>query len=325
MGTHLKKCEICGRMFEESDDLNVLLLNGPAQCPYCKEIIELRNLLQNYDHDHSKATWHNEIFEKNMIPDGPARKDGFGFSSQNYTLDEHTTEFEIKNRTKTINDLIERIDYIRRLLVGRIGAQFKILDSIYEDKDIFWEEGGNFRYYVNDASMQYVVIKLKDLISNKNSRYSIPKIRNIIENHKSEIYSVQEITEVYRFKHSGDVMRQKYEPFPIVDYLAKLDRVFDDYKEILNAISDVRDNEYAHIDKVKNEDSFKKINYCGLKRIFNSSKIIYDGFLFSIAPDKFTNLFNAYSDIWFSQLNREVNYWIEEMREPRKANKKQRS
>jgi len=251
-----------------------------------------------------------------MIPDGNPVNNEFGIKVQTFTLDKYTKEYQILNRTKYINDLIERIVYIREFLLTRVGPQFKILDSIYEDKDLFWKEGGNLVYYVNDATLQYVVIKLKELLLN-NSRYSIPKIKNLISSRQKQIFEEQEIFEIYKFEHSGDVMHEKYEPFPIIEYLNKMDKVFDSYKEILNAIADIRDNEYAHIGKVKSEDSLKKINYCGLKRVFNSLNVIYDGFLFSIAPDKFANLCMDYN-IWFNQLNREVDFWIRSVREKHK-------
>ncbi len=52
---------------------------------------------------------------------------------------------------------------------------------------MFWKETGNFLYFCHDASFQYVIIKMKELISGYNSRYSISKIKNIIQNNYNSI------------------------------------------------------------------------------------------------------------------------------------------
>ena len=59
---------------------------------------------------------------------------------------------------------------------------------------------------------------------------------------------------------------------------------------------------FAHIDELKNKDSPKEMSYVNLKRMFSLAKIIYDWFLFAVAPDKYAHIvFN--SNIWFSRLN----------------------
>lgn len=300
MHSHLKKCDICGRKFEESSDLDVLIVTGPSQCPYCKEILALRKLISEYDGVNRDKEWEHETFKKNMVP-CDERKLGYGYSTS-YTLADHDEYFEIENRTNVINDLISRIAVVRDLLNTRIGPQFEILDSIYERKDMFWFEGGNLPYFVNDAIIQYVVIKMKEIISGSKSKYSIEKIKNIINDKKKQIYEEQKIYEVFKFHESGDIMKVKYEPFPIMKYLEKLSDVISSYQRIINAFSDLRDNVYAHIGEVKNKESYKNLNYANLKRVFNSLKIIYDGFLFSIAPDKYAYILMR-SNINFSHLN----------------------
>jgi predicted Zn-ribbon and HTH transcriptional regulator len=47
-GSHPKKCEICGKYFEEPNDISILILRGPSRCPDCKEILELRDLLADH-------------------------------------------------------------------------------------------------------------------------------------------------------------------------------------------------------------------------------------------------------------------------------------
>lgn len=57
-----------------------------------------------------------------------------------------------------------------------------------------------------------------------------------------------------------------------------------------------------------------------LRRIYGSLKIIYDGLIYSVAPDKHTNLF-VENNIWYGNMNQISKYWKENVIEPRKRKK----
>lgn len=310
--THLKKCDICGMEYEESDDLSYLLIHGPAECPYCSKIIKLRKILEKYSNEYHSNLIDNEIYERNFYPDNHESEEPFGQEVSSSTLDEHLLEYVAENRTQSIEEIINRIQFVRKYLITRVGAQFEILDSIYEKKNIFWRETGNFLNFVHDASFQYIIIKLKEILGSS-SKYSITKIRNCIENNQTAIFKKQKVYEVYTFKKSGDVLKQLFPVFPILEYLNNIDDVLNEYKNMIQAINILRDKEFAHLDGTNVDEYYKEINYVGLKRIYNSLRIIYDGFLCSVAPEKLNIIMLDYN-MWFSHLDDITEYWIENKR-----------
>lgn len=302
-GTHKKKCDICGMLFDELNDLEVLVIRGPAQCPYCKDIVSLKQEIIKHWNEFVEREHNNPIEDKNMIKDECCDFDYCGGITESYTLDEYETTFEIKGRIKLVEDYIERVQSARKYLYEVVEPQIKILESIYERKDLFWNQGGNLRYYIRNASVQFVVIKLKEYLG-ETSKYSIHKLRNIIANHKERLFDEHHVVEIKKFKRSGDIMRTEYPHFEIDKYLNKLDAVLSSYTKTINAISDYRNTQFAHIGDLKNpNESSKELTYYNIKRIFNSLKIIYDGFYYSIAPDLFTNVHYDHQ-LWFDHLNR---------------------
>ena len=306
-GTHKKKCEICGMLFDESNDLDVLMVTGPAQCPHCKEILELKNQLIEHWNQFIDKEHNDPIENKNMIKDEPDDYlASYGVTSETYTLDDYEKSFEIVGRTKRVENFIKRIESARKYLYEVVEPQMRILESLYERKDLFWKYGGNLHYHIRNASVQFVVIKLKEYL-NSSCKYSVEKLKNIIENNKIRLFDEHKVTEIKKFKRSGDVMKTEYPHFEIDKYLKKMNKVLESYSKTINAISDYRDTQFAHIDELKNPDeSSKELTYFNLKRIFNSLKIIYDGFYYSVAPDLFTNLHYDHN-LWFDYLNQVAN------------------
>lgn len=287
MRTHLKKCEICGMNFEESSDPDYLILMGPAKCPYCKKIIEFEDFLKDYSNSHSKNVINNEIYKRNYRPIDFRKTNPF-FCTSVYSQGDCIIDYKVEGRTEDIENIIERIQSARTFMTTRIGPQFEIMDSIYEKKNKFWNYAGNFISFVHDASLQYIIIKLSELIDS--SKYSVKKIANLIEKNKKRIFEVQKVYEVYNYQISGDVQEQLFPKFPILDCLEKLRDVLEEYKDTITAIKTLRDKEFAHLDGENVDEFYKKINYVGLKRIFNSLKIIYIGLLYSVAPEKITTM-----------------------------------
>lgn len=304
MKPNKKKCEICGYEYDEYDNLDDLITKGPSKCPHCIKVLELRNVIEQYNLLHFENVTNNEIYKKNLYPDNSRRNIFLGNNSSS-TLDEFKKYYDPKNRSKIIEELIERIKFAREYLITRIGAQFEILDSIYEKKNVFWKETGNFLYFCHDASFQYVIIKMKELISGSNSKYSISKIKNIILNNSTSIRR-QRIFEIRKYKRSGDIQKDELSKFPIVDFINKIDEVLKEFEDIINVINSLRDKAFVHLDVIDIEAYYKQIKYIDLKRIFSALKIIYDGFLCIVAPDEFHQLSMDYN-MWFSHLDNIVN------------------
>ena len=301
-----RKCEFCHSEYDSFDDIESIVKYGIGFCPYCVEINQLKEFLESYSDKHHEKEWDNDVHKKNMIKDDVQHVKGV----TSYTSRHYDSTYKVEGRSKFVIELIETIDYVRRLLAVEVGGQIEILDSIYEKKDVFWGETGNLLRYVHNASFEYVVIKLKELLSGNKSKYSITKIRNILTNNRNKVFENQKIFTVFKYDN-GDEFEIKYDPFPIIDYLDKIENLLNSYKHIINAIADYRDNYFAHISKLKDNESSKNLSYVNIKRIYNMLKLIYDGFLFAIAPDKLTSLFVEHN-IWFSHLNNLVNKYKKE-------------
>lgn len=319
-GTHKKKCEICGLEFDEPNDLDVLVVNGPSRCPHCKDILRLRDVLHKQQEAIYRADDSNETIQANFYK--VAEQSGGPVQTETYQLDEYDRSFEILRadgaigRTKWLNEFIERLKNARDYLYFQVGPQMEILKSIYETHDAFWDYGGNFIRYSSQASVEFVVTKLKEYLSGE-SKYSISKIRNILANDKRRIYDDNHITEIKKFKKSGQIAKTEYPHFPIEDYLKEMDNTLQAYASQIKAIKDIRDNEFAHFGNgPKSQDSEKEITYSNIKRIYNSLLIIYDGFLFSVAPDLYANYSIDYQ-MWFAMLNEACEDY-EKMKEIRK-------
>lgn len=298
-GTHKKKCDICGGEFDEPNDLSILLINGPSKCVDCKYIIELKDILISHWEDFRKAESNSPIEERNMILDDEYSNSFI--KTTTFSLDEFEQTYDIKGRTKKVKEVIERIDKARKFLYFSVEPQIKILESIYENKDIFWKNCGNLSYHVKNASFEFVVIKLNEMLTS-NSKYSLNKFKNIIINEMKALFQEHQIVSVRTFKRSGDVQKTAYPQFPIEKYLKAIDIVTKDYADIIFALKYYRDNVFAHIGELKKVESINELTYRKLKRTFNSLKIIYDGLFYAIAPDKFANLIIDHN-LWFNYLN----------------------
>lgn len=104
-------------------------------------------------------------------------------------------------------------------------------------------------------------------------------------------------------KKSNDIQKIKYPKIEIEKYLLKLDAVLDGYRNIINAIDDYRDSQIAHIGEHKKSEAEAQLTYLNIIKIFNSLKIIYDGFLYSVAPDLFANKSGNFN-VLYGRLNR---------------------
>ncbi len=305
-GTHSKKCEICGEFFDEPNDLEFLVVNGPSKCPHCIKVIELKDVLIKHWNEYRDRQSRNPVEQRNYIKDSTdSYYEGVTITSSH--LDDHDEKTILIGRTAFVKETIDLIESGRKQLYFQMDAQLKILESIYERKDRFWNDGGNLWGYIRDASLQLLVVKLREYLGNK-SKFSITKIQNRILNRQADLFERHRVITRTTFRRTGDVMETEYPHFPIDEYLSKLDDVLAAYRKTIDAIADVRDNLIAHFGKLRDEDSVKEVTFRNIKRILNSLKIIYDGFLYSVAPDKFAHL-RVEHNMFFDSLNKISEFW----------------
>lgn len=301
MSIIIKKCPYCNSNYEFNDDWTTWVKLEPKDCcDACSEINVLKNQLKKYSDSQHEKEWNNRIHEQNMVKDDLQLVKGVtSYSSAHYV-----TSYRVEGRSEYIKDLVEKIDFIRKMLYLDIGAQFEVLDSIYEKKNSFWNESGNLIRYVHNASFEYIVIKLKECLSGSNSKYSIKKFKNEFANNKNRIFSTQKVYTVFTYDN-GSTFEIAYDPFPIVKYIESIEKILDEYSKNIKALKDLRDKNFAHISNEDTTESFNNLSYVDLKRMFSMIKLIYDGFLYAVAPDKLSTIIVDYN-IWFSHLDQIV-------------------
>ena len=296
MSKIIKQCPYCGLDFETYDEYeDVFKEDYKVCCDKCKDIQQLKDLISSCQSIHSDKEFDNPVNkayrETHMLQNNDFE--------QRRVLERIV--YKVDNRSSDAENIIERLGFARQLLYTNIAAQFEILDSIYITKNRFWNELGSFCNFVHESSFEYVVIKLKELISGAKSKYSVLKFRNILKDCYDSNFRKQQITATYIYSN-GDSIEVPYDPFPIIDYLDKIAVMQNEYTELTTALDDFRDNVCAHIGKLKHQGTPYNLTYANVKRIFNMLKTIYDGFLFAVAPDKYTPVFFQ-SNIWFSNMD----------------------
>lgn len=293
-----KECKYCGLEYDSYDDVESLFSHGDGECKQCKGINEINEFVHEYSSNHSSKVWGNKIHERNMIKDNIVYSSGV----TSYTLAKHKTSYRVEKRTNRVQTIIDKISYIRDYLYFSLNPIFEILDSIYIKKNCFWGETGNLIRYVRNCCFQEAVLKLREILLDGSCKYSVKRISNSLLADSKYVFKEQEIYERLEFEDSKDVMEERFEAFSIEDFVKLIEKVLDENKGILDAIKDYRDNQIAHIGKLKDPDSPKMLSYVNLKRMFSLAKCIYDGFLYATAPDKYASII-LYSNIWFSHLN----------------------
>ena len=286
-----KTCKYCGLEFDGYK-------NGPNECDKCISLVKLNEFVVKYDNNHVEKVLKNKIHNKNMIRDNYDYGNGVTF----YTLAKHSSTYRIVKRTKRVQIVIDKISFIRDYLYFNLQPVFEILDSIYINRDQFWADSGNLVRYVHNCCFQEAVLKLRELLMDGSCKYSVKKICNTLLADSKYVFKEQEIYERLEFEESKDVMEERFEPFDISEFVELINNVLDANKALLEAMKDYRDNQFAHIGNLKNENSSKQMSYVNVKRMFSLAKIIYDAFLFVVAPDKYASIIFD-SNICFIHLN----------------------
>ena len=293
-----KTCKYCGLEYDGYDDIESIFQYGPGECKKCNSIEKLIEFISNHDKNHEDKICNNKVYERNMIKDNY----DYGNGVTSYTLAKHTSTYRVERRTNRVQQVIDKISFIRDYLYFNLQPIFEILDSIYINKDQFWKDTGNLIIYVHNWCFQESVLKLRELLMDGSCKYSVKKISNTLLADSEYVFKEQEIYERLEFDESKDVMEEKYEPFDINSFIDLINKILEENASILDAMKDYRDNQFAHIGNLKKENSPRKMSYDNLKRMFSLAKAIYDGFLFVVAPDKYASIFFD-SNIRFSHLN----------------------
>ena len=107
-------------------------------------------------------------------------KDNYDYGNcvTSYTLVKHNSTYRVEKRTKRVQQVIDKISYIRDYLCFHLEPIFEILDSIYIKKDQFWEDTGNLIRYVHNCCFQEAVLKLRELLMDGSCKYSVKRISN---------------------------------------------------------------------------------------------------------------------------------------------------
>ncbi len=306
-----QKCKVCGCVLSEDELFKSVLKYGQKGCPDCLEVLNIQALAIEHWNKFKQVESDNPIEENNYSNEKPIIvEDGSTVTVR--TLGTCETTYRKEGRTNFVKNVIKEIDTARRFLYQDIGPYIEILESMYNKKNRFWEDGGNLRLYVKNAIVSYIVIHLKEYLDNNKhnkSKHSIYRFKSIIENNSEKLFENQKIFCIKKFKESGDTMETQFECFPIKEYLDRLDIILQKYKGIIESIDDYRDNVYAHTGTLKNkEESENQLTLINLRKIFNSLKIIYDCLSYSIAPDTFANLTYDFN-IWYDHMNNISKYY----------------
>ena len=293
MNNNVYKCPICGKKYKTNKPIDFKYFD---LCPDCKEIIELQKIIKLYSDTEKYKMFKaaNKIITS--VDDNTDIKVSYSIN-----------ETYLVQRPDQVSNIINKIKKARNFLYFDLGPQINILYSLLNEKDVFWAEGGNLKYFIFKSTIQYIIIKLKELINGSNSKISITTLLNTIEKDKITLYDKQKIYRIITNDKTKKFEEVLFDTFPIIDYINSIKNVLNSYEEILNCIKDIRDKECAHLERI-NETNLSKLQSFDIRRIYNSIKIIYDGLYFSLAPDLYDD--REYDpNICISHLNNIVEFW----------------
>ena len=191
--------------------------------------------------------------------------------------------------------------------------------SVMEFKEFYNKKGVDLGDTTSKAEyvkkMILEIDNIKDSILREVSINKLAEETNLgIDFIKSQLKNEIKEEKKIEFKN-GDFFIIEYDSFPMAEYFEKIDLMIKKYSPIINAIADYRDNRFAHIGELKNKESTFYLSYVNIKRIFNMLKLIYDGLLISIAPDKFYNIY-VDQNIHFAHLDQIVKEYKKVHRNP---------
>lgn len=255
-GTHKKKCEICGSFFDEPNDLNVLVEKGPFKCPLCLNIEDLESFINSYE------------FEAMNIAD----------KKNNLLINTHYNfGYSIDERPEEIAKHAEKLPVIWNQLTVDIDGNIEILESLHSGKYSFWDDGGNLKYYLDNSTLFFVVVRLVELTGKAKT------IMNFINNNKKQLSSLP----LYFVANDDDENILCKEPISVISIekvSEKVVHIFNDLDTICNDLKYFRDKIIAHIDCNASNDYQKSLSIINIRRVKNALQTICKAFFLILAP-----------------------------------------
>ena len=258
-GTHKKECPICGCVFEEPNDLDVLIDKGPSKCPFCSNIEALKLLIDEYE-----------------------------FGNFNLIKKEKDTEYKfwygIENQAKEIKSHGETLPAFWRQLTVDIDGNLEIFESIHYKKQSFWDDGKNLKFYIIKTTLYFIVMRLVELVK------KCKTILNVINNHKKDILS-QKI-HLLAAKKDGKITFN--EIIPIIHFdktVSLIEDIFKDLEPICNDLKGLRDKAIAHMDNSFSPDFLKSASFNNMRRVQNALKNICSAYFLILAPQLYNPTF----------------------------------
>jgi len=279
-----KKCYFCNTMFDDSDEM-IHKINGITYCEKCSNVFAFANKISEYYISVNEKIDNDSFFDeinKTLI-----------YSSNGFQMHDCLYKKKIVSKTtdKEIIKLIEKIESVRRFLCIEVGGYFKILDSIYEDRNIFWDETGDLLRYVHNASFENIVLKLKELL-NPDCKYSIPKIMKTLDGNK-ENYSKKIKMYCILDDKKGFTKELKYDTYSIDAFIIDVNDLLNNSKKIIDDARLLRNKYLAHIEDIDWNKYKIELSFVNLKRLYKTIETIYGFSIMVLSPDRLAeNIFD---------------------------------
>lgn len=255
-GTHKKKCDICGYVFDEPNDLDILEIQGPSKCPFCTNIEKLKSFVNGYEFGIIESVGKmNDTLQK--------RQYNFGY--------------EVENQTKDIKRHGDELPILWRQLTVDIDGNFEILESLHSGKYSFWNDGRNLKYYLDKSTLYFIVMRLVELVK------KCQTLLNVIENNKKNLLTQR--VHFIAINNNREVICD--EIVPIIDLgktIMIIKEIFKDLQPICKDLKEFRDKVIAHIDFNAENEFLKSLSFINMKRVQNALKNIFSAYYLILAP-----------------------------------------
>lgn len=255
-GTHKKKCDICGYVFDEPNDLDILAIQGPSKCPFCTNIEKLQSFVNEYEFEIMES-----VDKKKDVLQNRQYNFGYGVENQAKDIKRHGDELPILWRQLTVD----------------IDGNFEILESLHSGKHSFWNDGGNLKYYLDNSTLYFIVMRLVELVKKCHT------LLNVVENNKKNL-----LTQKVHFivaNNNREVICD--EIVPIIDLdktIMNIKEIFKDLEPICQDLKDFRDKVIAHMDFNAGDEFLRSLSFINMKRVQNALKNICSAYYLILAP-----------------------------------------
>ena len=158
-----------------------------------------------------------------------------------------------------------------------VDGNLEILESLHSGKHSFWNDGGNLKYYLDNSTLYFIVMRLVELV--KKCR----KILTVIEYNKKALLS--QIVSFKATTNNREILCDEIVPIIDLDKTTLIiKKIFDDLNPICNDLKTFRDKVIAHMDHNVSKDFIKSLSYINMKRVQNALKNICSAYYLILAP-----------------------------------------